>query len=45
MATVMLNEVINPRRSIARKYIKRNVSSGVDGYKIWKKKKGRKVEK
>lgn len=42
----MLNTVINPVRSVARKYMKHHISDGIDGYKLWKRiKKEKKEEK
>lgn len=35
----MLNTALDFKRSVARKYQKRHVENGVDGYKIWKRKK------
>ena len=35
----MLNVVIDPRRSVSRRYMKKHVSSGKEGYNIWKQKK------
>jgi hypothetical protein len=35
----MLNTSMDLRRSVARKYMKKHVENGVDGYKIWKRKK------
>jgi len=40
----LLNTAIDLKRSISRKYQKRYVENGIDGYKIWKRKKKYEVD-